>query len=393
MSQDGQQQHQQDNNSDRIHSATRRETERAREAAKEAEISARRFAGGHDDDRDGQLGSTSLRGLLSALESASFGDRRLLAELRRRLASGEERPQEVAEAPGLISGLVEVVLGGGDPTARLVAAQVAANLCPLPESSATRAARQAGPALVTALSSGSPRMREAAATALGNLALAGPRTVKVLLNQEALPTLLSGLRGGGEDSSSESSVRSSCLYALYHLLHSCHDSAEPQLLEEIVSVCRSGLDRRSPVELAWVLFVLSCNPRLHPGLMGTDGLPARAIDVLTYEIFQKSDSRPLVKIVTPLVRLLSNLCAGPIAESACSQVLRHPDLLAILVALLGTNYSHLAKETLHWFSNIVNCESMTVQEMLVDLDFLDKMEFHTVQAIQKLDPYMTNMIP
>ena len=64
----------------------------------------------------------------------------------------------------------------------------------------------------------------------------------------------------------------------------------------------------------------------------------------------------------------------------------------ILMALLGTNYCHLSKETLSWFSNVVNSESMMVQEELIELDFMDKMEYHTVQAIQKLDPYLTHVI-
>ncbi len=43
--------------------------------------------------------------------------------------------------------------------------------------------------------------------------------------------------------------------------------------------------------------------------------------------FQKSDPRPLVKVVTPIVRFLANLCAGPLAEAACLHVIRHPDLV------------------------------------------------------------------
>jgi len=42
---------------------------------------------------------------------------------------------------------------------------------------------------------------------------------------------------------------------------------------------------------------------------------------------QKSDPRPLVKVVTPIIRLLANLCAGPLSEAACLFVIRHPDLV------------------------------------------------------------------
>jgi hypothetical protein len=44
---------------------------------------------------------------------------------------------------------------------------------------------------------------------------------------------------------------------------------------------------------------------------------------------QKSDPRPLVKVVTPIIRLLANLCAGPLSEAACLFVIRHPDLVII----------------------------------------------------------------
>jgi|FrelakmetLWP11LW_1041352.scaffolds.fasta_scaffold597137_1 hypothetical protein len=62
------------------------------------------------------------------------------------------------------------------------------------------------------------------------------------------------------------------------------------------------------------------------------------------------------------------------------------------MALLATNYIHVCKETLWLFGNIVNCESVVVQEQLVELDLMDKLEYHTIQAVQKLDPYaMLNM--
>ena len=39
------------------------------------------------------------------------------------------------------------------------------------------------------------------------------------------------------------------------------------------------------------------------------------MEVCTYEIYQKSDPRPLVKVVTPVIRFLANLCAGPDSET------------------------------------------------------------------------------
>ena len=94
------------------------------------------------------------------------------------------------------------------------------------------------------------------------------------------------------------------------------------------------------------------------------------------------------QVVTPICRLLANLCAGPChGETVCLFVLRHPDVTALLMALLGTNYTHLCKETLWLFANIVNSESVLVQEEIVELNLMDKLEFHTTSVVQKIDPY------
>lgn len=261
---------------------------------------------------------------------------------------------------------------------------VLANLSPLTEKNGLSLSRSSGPYLVTLLSSGSVALQESSCVALGNLALAGSKVVKVLVNQSAVESLVSVL------DSPVHSVQASGYYALYHILHTCARIDE-QLLSSLMDKCRSQLTVKSPPELHWVLFVLSCNSNLHHSLAAED-LVHRTLDICTYEIFQKSDSRPLVKIVTPIVRILANLCSGPEAENSALFVLRYQDLQAILMALLGTNYAHLCKETLWLIANIVNNESVVIQEELVELDFMDRLEFHTAQAIQKLDPYLTNVI-
>ena len=92
--------------------------------------------------------------------------------------------------------------------------------------------------------------------------------------------------------------------------------------------------------------------------------------------------------MTPICRMLANLCAGPSnGEAACLFVLRHPDVTALLMALLGTNYTHLCKETLWLFANIINNESVLVQEEIVELNMMDKLEYHTTAVVQKIDPY------
>lgn len=78
---------------------------------------------------------------------------------------------------------------------------------------------------------------------------------------------------------------------------------------------RALASKAPPVELYWVLFELSCYEENHRlGDLVSEASVTRALDRCTYEIFQKSDSRPLVKIVTPLVRFLSNASAGPLGE-------------------------------------------------------------------------------
>jgi len=57
------------------------------------------------------------------------------------------------------------------------------------------------------------------------------------------------------------------------------------------------------------------------------------------------------------------------------------------MALLGTNYTHLVRESLWWFSNMINSDSVVVQEQFVELNIMDRLEFHTIQAVQKIDPY------
>ena len=86
--------------------------------------------------------------------------------------------------------------------------------------------------------------------------------------------------------------------------------------------------------------------------------------------------------------MLANLCAGSKdGEAACLFVLRHPDVTAILMALLVTNYTHLCKETLWLFANIINSESVLVQEEIVELNMMDKLEYHTTAVVQKIDPF------
>ena len=383
------------------HEAMRREAIRAREDGRDGVLSRRRFADSAFS-AENAISAMGLPAAMDGLRQCHFRDRHLLARLKQLLASGEESPDDfflssstssettpLAALVSLLSSGVEDESRDSGSALQLLAVQVVANLAPLNEKNGLLLARSAGPFLVTLLSSGSARLREASCVALGNLALAGAKVVKVLVNQEVVESLIVTTEGGGE----EEGVRSAAFYALYHVLHTCPpECVDRAALAHLAGVCKGQLACKTmPIELGWVLFVLSCNHALH-GSLNTRAVISKALDICTYEIFQKSDSRPLVRVVTPVVRLLANLCAGPGAESACLNVLSYPDLQAILMALLATNYSHLCKESLWWFANIVNSDSVVVQEHLVELDIMDRLEFHTVQAVQKMDPYLSNVI-
>ena len=56
-----------------------------------------------------------------------------------------------------------------------------------------------------------------------------------------------------------------------------------------------GMKTKAPLELFWVLFALSCLSDTHSVLTEESVIHA-LLDICTYEIYQKSDPRPLVKV-------------------------------------------------------------------------------------------------
>ncbi|TRY62034.1 hypothetical protein TCAL_09255 [Tigriopus californicus] len=333
--------------------------------------------------RQDQAQVCSIGKVLTRLNSHHFQNREDLIALKRTLSEGQDSPDEFFTDFGAVHSLVGV-LNASNAGLEVLALHCIANLAPLSEKNGLTLARSAGPYLITLLASSSHQLQEGAGVALGNLALSGPKVVKVLNNQEVIESLLPVLESRLEN------VQGAGFYALYHVLHAGLIPSSSQH-GRMIEACKRSMGLKAPVEVFWVLFVLSCDSNLHIELAHNTVI-SRALDVCTYEIFQKSDSRPLVKIVTPIVRILANLCAGPRSENACLAVLRHSDLPAILMALLGTNFTHLCKETLWWFGNLVNSDSVEVQEELIDLEIMDRMEYHTVQAIRRLDPFQTHVI-
>lgn len=353
----------------------RKKTQESRDESKDKAMARRRF-GLESLEQE----TYSMDVLLSHCKASKFSDVTWLQRLKVSLANGEVSPDDFfkgSDASHQLQQLANVISGNfGDTSSQILAVHCAANLGPLSEKNGLQMARAIGPYLVTLLSSSSVALSEDSAICLGNLALSGYRTARVLVNQGSIKSLCQNLNDA-------------FLYALYHILHA-HIAEENFAIDEmdlVVDECLKALKRKAPVELFWLFFLFSCDPNQHEKI-AQESVINTCLDTCTYEIFQKSDPRPLVKVVTPLIRMFANLCGGPAAsEKVCLVIINHPDLTAILMALLGTNYTHLVRETLWWFSNMINNESVVVQEQFVELNIMDRLEYHTIQAVQKIDPY------
>ena len=270
-------------------------------------------------------------------------------------------------------------LSGRDAAKQVLALQCLVNLASQGHR-AEAVARAAGAYLVTLVSGTNQQLAQFASHCLANLALASGAAVPVLLAQEAVPTLVSLSLAPATSPDTQDAA----LAALYQLTRA--QSLPYDSLRSLASACLSLLSVRPPIHLLWLLYSLSASPTLHNHFASRAFLN-QCIDIATYEIFQKCDSRPLVKLLTPVVRILANLAAGPDSVTVCLCLVRHPDFPTILTALLSTNYLHLCKEAIWLFANIVNNESVTVQEEFVSLDLMDRLETHAVAAVSRLDPY------
>jgi len=281
------------------------------------------------------------------------------------------------------SGCLHALVGlisGKDWNKQLLALNCLANLS-ANNMKIVQIARSSGPYLITHISGSNQQLCELSCTVLVNLTLSGDeQTLKVLQNQQIFPNLLE-LTQSQHEATKELSYQ-----VLYNLLtHSSHLEAES--LNSLTEIVISNLQRRSPIHLLWVLFSLSSNQMLH-GALHSDHVLDTLLQAATYEIFQKCDSRPLVKVLTPIVRILANLSGGPGSVEVALHLIRHPDFPAIVTALLSTNYSSLCQETVWLLANIVNNENVRVQEEFVEMDLMDKLEYPAVTAITRLDPYL-----
>jgi len=297
-------------------------------------------------------------------------------QLSQALSSRPEFSEDFLNSDGCLHSLIGY-LTGRDPPRQVLALQCLVNLsahgykCPL-------IAKFAGAYLITLISGTNQTLAEFSCTAVVNMALNDRMSVPILLNLEAIPTLLNLAQ------TSSGALQESSLQAIYQLIKT--ENMTYDLLRQLTTTSMRMLSVKPPIHLLWLLYCLSSNQTLHNFLANRSFLH-QCVDIATYEIFQKCDSRPLVKLLTPVVRILANLSAGPDSVSVCLCLVRHPDFPAILTALLSTNYLHLCRESLWLFANIVNNESVTVQEEFVNLDLMDKLETHAVHAVGRLDPY------
>ena len=86
------------------------------------------------------------------------------------------------------------------------------------------------------------------------------------------------------------------MYGLYHILHAhiAEECFAIDDIDEVTSECLKMLNhgslQKAPIELFWLLFLLSCDPNQHEKLAHEPVINC-CLDTCTYEIFQKSDPR------------------------------------------------------------------------------------------------------
>ena len=355
------------------------------------------------DDFNHEISEKEAKTLFNLCKSGKLSVAQL-RDLSQALSSKPEFSTTFLNSDGCLHGLVGF-LSGSDPSKQVVAVQCLVNLagqgykCPL-------VAKSAGAYLVTLTAGTNKILAEHSCLVISNLCLGDRLAVPILLGLDAVQNLVNLAE------TSADSVQEAALQALYHLVSG--EQLSPDTARTLVTSATrllSAVPPRDlpPIHLLWLLYLLSSQQPLHNFLAHRTFIH-QCLDLATYEIFQKCDSRPLVKLLTPVVRILANLAAGPdsgnaaeqmdltnhlkdftnvfpVSVSVCLCLVRHPDLAAILTALLSTNYLHLCREALWLFANIVNNESVTVQEEFVNLDLMDKLETHAVHAVGRLDPY------
>ena len=230
-------------------------------------------------------------------------------DLSRALSSKPEFSKSFLASDGCLHGLVGQ-LTGSDPAKQLLALQCLVNLAAQGNKSPL-VAKSAGAYLITLIAgqsesffecykyfdSGTNKtLAEHSCLVISNLCLADSLAVPILLNLDAIQNLL-----GLAETSTEASVTEAALQALYQLVRGEAVTGDTGRL--LVTSAIKMMNSRSsrdlpPIHLLWLLYILSSSHQSLHDFLANQTFLHQCVDIVTYEIFQKCDSRPLVKLLT-----------------------------------------------------------------------------------------------
>ena len=264
------------------------------------------------DDFNHEISEKEAKTLFNLCKSGKLSVAQL-RDLSQALSSKPEFSTTFLNSDGCLHGLVGF-LSGSDPSKQVVAVQCLVNLagqgykCPL-------VAKSAGAYLVTLTAGTNQTLAEHSCLVISNLCLGDRLAVPILLGLDAVQNLVNLAE------TSSDSVQEAALQALYHLVSG--EQLSPDTARALVTSATrllSAVPPRDlpPIHLLWLLYLLSSQQPLH-NFLAHRSFIHQCLDLATYEIFQKCDSRPLVKLLTPVVRILANLAAGPDSGNAPKQ--------------------------------------------------------------------------
>ncbi|XP_068215702.1 uncharacterized protein [Palaemon carinicauda] len=165
----------------------------------------------------------------------------------------------------------------------------------------------------------------------------------------------------------------SASYALTHYYATVPDMLQYVRVDNIARKAIDGLERHDDGvdEIAWLMFVLSCDQLGCEYLLCLGVIPA-AMGSLQKLINQQN---LLVSPTTGLLRVLLN-CLGAFPRSAHQVCNRSEQFVSICSALLYSSYPHLRRETLQFIANIINgaCQSESGQRFVEEHNLRQKLE-------------------
>lgn len=165
----------------------------------------------------------------------------------------------------------------------------------------------------------------------------------------------------------------SASYALTHYYATVPDMLQYVRVDDIVRKAIDGLERHDDGvdEIAWLMFVLSCDQ------LGCEYLLCLGVIPAAMGALQKLINRQslMVSPVTGLLRVLLN-CLGAFPRSAHQVCNRGEQFISICSALLYSSYPHLRRETLQFIANIINgaCQSESGQRVVEEQNLRQRLE-------------------